>query len=173
MRLLALSLVLRPMSALAGSPSFDCANAESAAGKALCADARLAAPDRETARLCRLAVEGPHMIRDRMAERRACQRGWIKACDECGQADGASESPRAPECPDLPVGMAAVFIRTEPAIAALAWLDRSAGLSQTAAASGLRCEGRSFDGDRLLRTQGDSARFERRKRCGTALSGSV
>ena len=58
-------------------PSFDCAKAESAAEKAVCADAELAALDRQLAARYAAAKEADPAV----------QRGWAKGRDECWKAD--------------------------------------------------------------------------------------
>lgn len=72
---------------LAATPSFDCAKAETSAEEAVCADAGLAALDREVARLYRLALNGPHMTAEGARQLKAMQRGWIKGRDECWKSD--------------------------------------------------------------------------------------
>ncbi|WP_334178513.1 MliC family protein [Pseudoxanthomonas sp.] len=63
----------------AKTPSFDCANAESQAEKLVCADATLAALDRQLA-----ARQAEANDRDP-----AVQRGWAKGRDECWKAEDA------------------------------------------------------------------------------------
>ena len=63
--------------AVAATPSFDCAKADSSAEEAICASDALAELDIELARLYRLAVKDDTLGADRLAELKAMQRGWI------------------------------------------------------------------------------------------------
>ena len=58
-------------------PSFECAKAESAAEKAVCGDAALAALDRQLAARYAAAKDADPAV----------QRGWAKGRDECWKAD--------------------------------------------------------------------------------------
>ncbi len=80
---LAIALLALPVYSVAATPSFDCAKAGSSAEKAVCGSEDLAALDRETARLYRLATKGPHMTAERLTHLKAVQRGWIKGRDDC------------------------------------------------------------------------------------------
>ncbi|SFI87452.1 MliC family protein [Albimonas pacifica] len=88
----ALSLALPFLAALPGAPasaadpSFDCAKAEHEVETLICADERLAALDREVARLYGLARNGPHMDEGRAKQLAAYQRGWIKGRNDCWKA---------------------------------------------------------------------------------------
>lgn len=83
-----LSALLMPLSAFSAQPSFDCDKARSSAEKAVCASGNLAALDRETARLYKLALTGEHADAESAAHLKAFQRGWIKGRDDCWK-DGA------------------------------------------------------------------------------------
>lgn len=76
--------------ALAADPSFDCAAAESAAERAICADSGLAALDRRLAEVWRAALTVAEDVADAetaLPRLRAEQRGWIKGRDECWKAE--------------------------------------------------------------------------------------
>lgn len=81
-----LAALLLPLSALGAQPSFDCAKAQSSAEEAVCASGSLAALDRETARLYKLAIAGPHASQESRAHLKTIQRGWIKGRDDCWKA---------------------------------------------------------------------------------------
>lgn len=95
---LGFALALAPLfgagAARAEGPSFDCARAEHEIETLICKDARLAALDREIARLYRLAHDGPHATADRKKELAAYQRGWIKGRNDCWKAgqDAAAQA---------------------------------------------------------------------------------
>ncbi|WP_380055102.1 SH3 domain-containing protein [Falsihalocynthiibacter sp. SS001] len=65
------------------APAFDCGKASNSAEEAVCSDPNLARLDVELARLYDLARHGKNTGKDRLAELRAMQRGWIKGRDEC------------------------------------------------------------------------------------------
>lgn len=71
---------------LGAQPSFDCAKAESPAEQAVCAEERLAALDRELARLYELALNGPNATAERSNDLKAFQRGWVKGRNACWKA---------------------------------------------------------------------------------------
>ena len=83
---LCLGLMLLAVPASAAEPSFDCAKAEHEVETLICADERLAALDREVARLYALARTGPNMDEERAARLAAWQRGWIKGRNDCWKA---------------------------------------------------------------------------------------
>jgi len=87
--LFALCLAAPP--AAAAEPSFDCTKAEHEIEELVCADERLAALDREVARLYGLARNGPNMDADRAKRLAAYQRGWIKGRNDCWKA-GAEDA---------------------------------------------------------------------------------
>jgi len=81
--------LLRVSAALAASPSFDCAKAESSADEAVCADAGLSALDRQLAEVFAAALSTAKSVADSataVPELRATQRGWIKGRDDCWKA---------------------------------------------------------------------------------------
>ena len=65
------------------APSFNCATADANAEKLICGDADLAALDRETDRLYRLALTGEPMDAVRALTLREMQRDWIKGRNDC------------------------------------------------------------------------------------------
>ncbi len=171
-------------------PSFDCAKAESSAETLVCADAGLAALDREVARLYALAAEGPHMTAEEKQILVATQRGWVKGRDDCWKADdlrtcvaaeyvsriaglrqsyadarsddaaGVSLGPFVAECPGLDAVVGVVFVNADPGAVYLAWRDRVAVLPQAVSASGARYAATLADGDYLFWNKGDTAQFE-------------
>jgi uncharacterized protein len=78
--------------AVAATPSFDCAKADSSAEEAICASDALAELDIELARLYRLAVKDDTLGADRLAELKAMQRGWIKGRNDCWKSDQDMET---------------------------------------------------------------------------------
>lgn len=176
--------------AKAASPSFDCSKAESSAEKLVCSDEQLAALDRETARLYKLAVNGKQVSAERKNQLKAYQRGWIKGRDECwkapdkracvrdsyairiyelrqGYADARSQDAKgiskgllALECDGFDAGIGIAFISSDPSVAALGWKDRKVALEGVPSGSGAKYAGNSFDGAFTLWTKGNEATFE-------------
>lgn len=161
--------------ARAAAPSFDCAKAASAAEKMVCSDPKLAALDRETERLYRLASTDPSLPAAQAAQLRGTQRGWIKGRDECWKdndkracvassyaervhelrqgskaaraavAGAPSLGPFPYHCAGLD-GLVGVTFMNAGGVAYLQWKDRGVGLIQAASGPGARYEGASFDG---------------------------
>ncbi len=73
-------------------PSFDCAGAGSEAETVICADAGLAALDRELARLYGLALDDPDLGEEARATLEAMQRGRTKWRDACGKSAAGLET---------------------------------------------------------------------------------
>ncbi|QEW18287.1 Membrane-bound lysozyme-inhibitor of c-type lysozyme [Marinibacterium anthonyi] len=162
-----LALFLWPL-AVQADPSFDCAKAESAAEKAVCASPDLAAMDTEVTRLFDLALHGPHMTDDAAATLKAYQRGWIKGRDDCWKADdlqtcvrnsyavridelrrdyadaraedGPSLGPYAYVCDGIDAGISASFVNTGDSLVVLRWQDIVLVLPQGMSGSGARYE---------------------------------
>ena len=171
----------------AEAPSFDCAKADSSAEQLVCSDPVLARLDKELTRLYALALADTHLPPPSRAELRTMQRGWVKGRDDCWKAknvrecvvstyamrilemraghanarsadsEGISSGPVAFECEGLDFGIGAVFIDSNPDVAALKWLDREVALSQVDTGSGAKYQGNSFEGSYSLRTKGDDA----------------
>lgn len=119
-RRLALLLVLAPLPAHAQEgPSFDCAEAESAAETLVCEDADLAALDRLVADryAAALSVAGGLDAGAQQAvdELRAYQRGWIKGRDDCWKAS------------DLRACVEAAYLRREGELVAQWLLEEPTG----------------------------------------------
>ena len=140
--------------------SFDCGVARGQAQELICADANLAAMDREVAQLAGLAVEP------------AAQANWAMDRDECWKADqlrecvmaasalqihrlrqgsdvarsrdaeGISVGPVAYRCTGIATPVSATFINSDPGAVALEWAGQSLALDHVEAASGARYEGR-------------------------------
>ncbi len=69
------------------APGPDCAEGDSSARKAVCANPTLARLDGELNRLYWLAMDGPDMTDDRRARLRAEQQGWSEGRDACGTSE--------------------------------------------------------------------------------------
>ncbi|WP_188689917.1 MliC family protein [Silvimonas amylolytica] len=69
--------------AQAAKPSFNCARVSTSAEKAICADDDLAALDRETSRLYKLASTDKSADPAARKNLKAVQRGWIKGRNDC------------------------------------------------------------------------------------------
>ncbi len=82
---------------LAAQQSFDCAGAGSRAETAICADAGLAALDRELARLYGLALDDPDVDEETRATLQTIQRGRTKWRDACGKSAAGLETCLAAE----------------------------------------------------------------------------
>jgi membrane-bound inhibitor of C-type lysozyme len=140
--------------------SFDCARARGQAQELVCADANLAAMDREVARLAALAAEP------------AAAAEWALERDNCGKADElrqcvmsasamaihrlrvGSESARSDHGEGISVGpvtyrckgmtglLAATFVNSDPGAVVIAWDKQALALDHVTAASGAKYEGR-------------------------------
>jgi membrane-bound inhibitor of C-type lysozyme len=143
--------------------SFDCAAARGQAQELVCADANLAAMDREVARLAGLAAEP------------AAQAEWAQQRDSCGKADllrecvmstsalaihrlrSGSEAARAKDGEGISVGpvgyrckgiadrVQVTFVNSDPGAVAIEWGKQALALDHVTAASGAKYEGR-WDG---------------------------
>ena len=172
-------------------PSFDCAKAEGRAQTLVCDDPVLATLDNELARLFALASSDKSLDAARRRELVAMQRGWVKGRDDCWKSDdlrncvlsdyanrihelreghanarsadaaGISEGPTAWRCEGLDALISATFIRTDPGVANLRWLDQAVALEIKPSASGARYVGRTYDGDYEFWNKGDTAMFTR------------
>lgn len=171
-------------------PSFDCAKAESTAQKLICTDANLAALDREVDRLFVLARDGKSLSETRRKELLAVQRGWIKDVDDCWKSDalrycvvenyvtrmhqlrqgyaearseddkGISTGPMALRCKGLDALVSVAYVQSNPASAYAEWLDQSVVMESVSVASGVRYEGKAFDGKHSLWTKDSEAMLE-------------
>ena len=87
-----LLIIAQLAAAAAPGPSFDCARAQGSVEQAICAEADLAALDREEARLYRLALDARPGERRRPTMR---QREFLRSRDACGrEADVVAECVR-------------------------------------------------------------------------------
>jgi uncharacterized protein len=192
LRTLSLALVALMAASIqsgAAMPSFDCGKVSSEAETMVCADAQLAALDRETARLFRLAPDGSYTTDEMRKYLIAVQRGFIKGRDDCWKAEdkraciasnyviriaelrqsyadarsddgrGISAGPMEVQCEGINVGMAATFVNTDPPMAYLAWLDNNLVMTLTPSASGARYAVKIDGGERVFWTRGDGALF--------------
>ncbi|MBB3176635.1 MliC family protein [Variovorax sp. Sphag1AA] len=182
------SLLLTTASpAMAASPSFSCATPSGAAEEAVCKDDTLAALDRETARLYRLASSTRGLGAKEKKELVAYQRGWIKGRNDCWKAadanacirdsymvrigelrtrfaaarsqdkQGVSHGPASVRCPDG-MDIKATFVNVEPPLALLALPDSSSlVLTIARSASGARYTATTPQGDALFWQKGPEA----------------
>ncbi|MFC5067654.1 MliC family protein [Flaviflagellibacter deserti] len=157
-----------PLPAVAAQPSFNCDKPANAAEEMICKDDQLAALDRETERLFRLARDGASLTPDKRKELVAIERGFIKGRDDCSKADdkracvitayvtriselrqdypdvlsgdamGASVGPFAMRCPGIDADIAASFINIDPMYAYLSWPGNSLVFTQAQSGSGAR-----------------------------------
>jgi len=141
--------------------SFDCGRANGQAQELVCADANLAAMDREVARLAGLAMEP------------AGQADWAQQRDQCWKSDelrhcvmaaamlqihrlrqgseaaraaeGLSVGPVAFACKGIAGPVWATFVNSDPGAVALEWGGQVIAIDHVTAASGAKYEGR-WDG---------------------------
>lgn len=139
--------------------SFDCGRANGQAQELVCADASLAAMDREVARLAGLAVEP------------AAQADWAMQRDDCWKSDelrqcvmaaamleihrlrqgsemarsseGLSVGPVAFSCKGIKGPVLATFVNSDLGAVALEWGGQAIAIDQVTTASGARYDGRS------------------------------
>jgi uncharacterized protein len=188
---LAILPLLAPLQSTAdqpASPSFDCKRAAGKAQLLVCADAQLAALDRETARLYALASKSPQLDTKQRARLRAYQIGWIRGRDDCWKADdlhacvldnytlrihelrrdypdarveapdSVSRGPFAVACEGDDAALAVTFINTDPALACLEAQGSFYSLPQTPTASGARYATGTGEEEVSLWNKGDEAR---------------
>jgi uncharacterized protein len=157
-----------PLPAGAAQPSFNCDKPANPAEEMICKDDQLAALDRETDRLFRLARDGASMTPEKRKELVAIERGFIKGRGECSKAEdkracvvtnyvtriselrqdypdtlsgdamGASVGPFAMRCPGIDADIAASFINVDPMYATLSWPDNSLVFTLAPSGSGAR-----------------------------------
>lgn len=159
--------LMHAVPAFAASPSFSCARPAGAAEQAVCSDGTLAALDRETARLYRLAQSAPGLGSQQKRRLTAFQRGWIKGRDDCWKSNdtklcvrdayvmriselraapaesggkdkgGVSIGPVPVRCPGMPA-MTATFVNVDPPLAYLAGGGNSLVMTLATLGSGAR-----------------------------------
>ncbi|SDZ96751.1 MliC family protein [Variovorax sp. YR216] len=172
--------------AAAASPSFSCARPSGAAEEAVCKDDMLAALDRETARLYRLAVGTRDLGAKEKKELIAYQRGWFKGRNDCwkagdaracirdsymvrigelrtrfaaarsGDTQGVSLGPASVRCPDG-LNIKATFVNVEPPLALLALDANNLVLTIARSASGARYTATTQQGEALFWQKGPEA----------------
>jgi len=175
------------MTGRGSSPSFDCSKADNSVTKLICQDAMLAALDRETTRLFKLALAGRYMNADRRKELVTFERGWIKGRDDCWKAKdlrrcifenylqrihqlrqgyanartqdakGISSGPLVLVCKGLEALVGATFVQSEPPSVYLEWKDNNHALALQPSGSGARYVASYDDGEVTLWTKGKSA----------------
>ncbi len=159
-------------------PSFDCEKAEKNAEKLICADAELAAVDRELARVYKIASDAVNATPE-FTELLDSQRAWLAQRNTCfdkecvaeisvrrihqlrhAYADvrqqdksGISMGPVSVRCEGLQAPIGVTFVNSEPGFAYLEWTDRYLVLPNVPAGSRSKFEG-SFAS---FTTQGDNA----------------
>jgi len=79
--------VFTSLSAVAASPSFNCAKATHEAEKLICKDAELASLDRDLAQLYAAVLKNTPARDQKLLK--AEQRGWIKGRDDCWKSSDA------------------------------------------------------------------------------------
>ncbi len=144
-----------PLPARAAQPSFNCDKPATPSEAMICKDDQLAALDRETDRLFRLARDGKSSTPEQRKELVAIERGFSKGRDDCWKADdkraclvtnyvvrigelrqgypdarsddamGASVGPFAMRCPGIDADISATFVDVDPEYAYLSWPDNS------------------------------------------------
>ncbi|MBL0375323.1 hypothetical protein JJB09_25230 [Rhizobium sp. KVB221] len=133
-------------SASAGSPSFDCAKADSSAEELICGDRELARLDVEATRLFRLVRDRPELAAEQRQALNDDRKHWQKVRDECWIAEdfrrcivaayairihslrenhaqthardkeGITKGPFQLACKNLPGTVKATFIKSEPPV---------------------------------------------------------
>ena len=138
--------------------SFDCGRANGQAQELVCADANLAAMDREVARLAGLALE-PAALADWAQQRDDCWKsdelrqcvmaaamlkihGLRQGSDVARQSEGLSVGPVAFSCKGIAGPVLATFVNSEPGAVALEWGGQSIAIDHATAASGAKYDGR-------------------------------
>lgn len=138
--------------------SFDCGRANGQAQELVCADANLAAMDREVARLAGLALE-PAALADWAQQRDDCWKsdelrqcvmaaamlkihGLRQGSDVARQSEGLSVGPVAYTCKGIAGPVLATFVNSEPGAVALEWGGQSIAIDHVIAASGAKYDGR-------------------------------
>ncbi len=159
-------------------PSFDCDKAEKNAEKLICADAELAALDREVARVYALASDvmnatpGFEQLLD-------AQRKWLAQRNTCFDRDCVAEisvrrvhqlrteyketrradaksismGPLVGRCENFPLPIAVTYVNSEPGYVYLEWLGSHVTIPHVPAGSGARYEGNFA----TFHTKGDEA----------------
>lgn len=138
--------------------SFDCNRANGQAQELVCADANLAAMDREVARLAGLAVE-PAALADWAQQRDDCWKSdELRPCvmaaamlqihrlrqgsETARESDGLSVGPVAFSCKGIAGPVLATFVNSDPGAVALEWGAEAIAIDHVTAASGARYDGR-------------------------------
>ena len=138
--------------------SFDCGRANGQAQELVCADANLAAMDREVSRLAGLAAE-PAAAADWAQQRDDCWKSdELRQCvmatamlkihqlrqgSEVARAsDGLSVGPVAYACKGIAGPVLATFVNSDPGAVALEWGGQGIAIDHVSAASGANYQGR-------------------------------
>ena len=138
--------------------SFDCGRANGQAQELVCADANLAAMDREVARLAGLAEE-PAALADWGQQRDNCWRAdELRHCvmaaatlkihrlrqgsEVARGSAGLSVGPVAYSCKGIAGPVLATFVNSDPGAVALDWDGEAIAIDHVAAASGAKYDGR-------------------------------
>ena len=138
--------------------SFDCGRANGQAQELVCADANLAAMDREVARLAGLAAE-PAAGADWAMRRDDCWKAdELRQCvmatamlkihhlrqgsQVARESDGLSVGPVAYSCKGIAGPVLATFVNSDPGAVALEWGGQEIAIDQVNTASGARYDGR-------------------------------
>ncbi|GGP23271.1 MliC family protein [Silvimonas iriomotensis] len=162
--------------ALAAKPSFNCARVSTTVEKAICGSDDLAALDKETSRLYKLAGTDKSASQTARKQLKQVQRGWIKGRNDCWKADdldacvtasyvtriyelradfpathrnsGATTStgPFAMHCPGVNDTIPTAFVQVGAGYAYAALPEHKLVLTQVVAASGAHYELKVEDG---------------------------
>ncbi|HXT78643.1 MAG TPA: MliC family protein [Acetobacteraceae bacterium] len=176
-------------SAMAATPSFDCGKVGGQIEKLICHDDTLAALDRETARLYRLARGTPGLTARQSNELTATRRGWIKGRNVCWKADdretcvrdrtlarvyelrrdypaarsrdrdGVSLGPWSFSCTGLAETLRVTFANVDPSLAYLAWGDHVLVMTLGLSGSGARYVAYTPNGESVFWNKGRNASF--------------
>jgi len=153
--------------------SFDCDRANGQAQELVCADANLAAMDREVARLARLAAE-PAAAADWAMQRDDCWKAdELRHCvmatamlkihqlrqgsEVARRGDGLSVGPVAYSCKGIAGPVLATFVNSDPGAVAIEWGGQAIAIDHVTAASGANYEGRWNGQPYRLWTKGKEA----------------
>lgn len=155
--------------------SFDCGRANGQAQELVCADANLAAMDREVTRLAGLAAE-PAAQADWAQQRDNCWRSdELRHCVMAAamlkihslrqgsaaarEGDGLSLGPVAYSCKGIAGPVLATFVNSDPGAVALEWGRQAIAIDHVTAASGAKYDGRWNGQSYGFWTKGKEATF--------------
>lgn len=180
---LAAGLWAAPLAAQAGSPSFDCARANSRAERLICGDRELARMDVEATRVFHLVRDRDTLSEQRKKSLNDDRDQWMKVRDDCWIAEdfrrciiasyatrihklrethrgalakddkGITRGPVAMRCEKMAGRIKATFIRSDPPVSAIELPERV----HVGIGAGTRYIERSYYGDLAFWTEGNDA----------------